>query len=385
MQHEEILHRCFRCGYCKLPGNYVDFNCPAYLAFRFETYSPGGRMWLIRAWLNKKIKTSKRFQEIIYACVNCGNCVEQCAFDKFKDQLLLAFMAAKEELVNVGTVPPAVRDCLTNLYHHGNPYGIGRKKRGDWTQGLRIDSYAGHKYLFYAGDVGAYDSRGQEIARSVAGLLQTLDISFGILGAEEHSDGNEANAMGERELFQYLAEKNIKMFDAAGVKRIIALSPHGFNSLKNDYLQLGGNYQVFHYTQILAPLIKNAIFNPDLPPIRVTYHDPCYLGRHNSEYRAVRNILSALPSVDVVEMDRCLQNALCCGGGGGNLFTDIIGSGRQTSARSRVHEAVETSAQVLAVACPTCAIMLQDAIKVENLEGQIEVKEISEIVQARLA
>ena len=229
-----------------------------------------------------------------------------------------------------------------------------------------------------------YDTRGQELASSVAGLLQTLGVPFGILGAEEMSDGNEARAMGEAELFKYLAQENIKTFRARGVKKIITLSPHGFNALKNDYPQFGGQYPVFHYSQILAPLIKTAVFAPDLPPLRVTCHDSCYLGRHNMEYGAPRNVLAALPGVELVEMERCFQNALCCGGGGGNVFTDIIGSGADTSARARVREAVRTGAQVLGVACPQCAVMFEDALKVENLEGEIAVKELSEIVRERL-
>jgi Fe-S oxidoreductase len=384
MQHEEILHRCFRCGYCKLPGNYVDFNCPAYLAFRFETYSPGGRMWLMRAWLDNKIETSKRFQQILFSCVTCGNCVENCTFPKFKDQLLLAFTAGKEELVNAGKVPPAVRDCLEKFYNHGNPYGLAQKKRSLWAEGLEIDIFLDHEYLFFPGDVGCYDSRGQEIARSVAELLKAHDISFGILGAAEVSDGNEVNAMGEKELFKFLAEKNIKAFDNAGVKKIIALSPHAYNIFKNDYVLFGGQYQVFHYSQILASIVKNFKFKSDVPTVRVTYHDSCYLGRHNNEYWSARTILSALPGIEHVEMDRNLQNSLCCGGGGGNFFTDILGSAADNPARARIREAAGTGAQILAVACPLCAIMYEDALKVENLDGKLEVKEISEIVRERI-
>jgi Fe-S oxidoreductase len=379
MQYEEILHRCFRCGYCKLPGNYIDFNCPAYLAFCFETYSPGGRMWLLRAWLDKKIETTDRFQEILFSCVNCGNCVEQCTFPKFKDQLLLAFTAGKEELVNAGKVPPAVRDCLTNYQNYGNPYGFARKKRHNWAKDLEVDRFSEHEYLFFPGDVGSYDTRGQEICRSVARLLKAKGISFGIFGADEVSDGNEVNAMGETELFKYLAEENIKTFNASQVKKIITLSPHAYNAIKNDYLQFGGQYQVFHYAQILAPIIKQQTYKSDVPPIRVTYHDSCYLGRHNGEYWSARTILLSLPGIQLVEMDRNMQNALCCGGGGGNFFTDILGRGANNPARARIREAAETAAEVLAVACPLCAVVLEDAVKGERLDERIEVKEISEI------
>jgi len=384
MKYAEILHRCFRCGYCKLPGNNIDFNCPAHVAFRFETYSPGGRMWLLGAWLNHKLEPSRRFQEILFSCTACRNCVEQCPLTKIKDELLLAFTAGKEELVGEGKVPPPVRDCLTKLQKYGNPYGISRKKRANWAADAEAEVFSDQEFLFFPGDVGAFDSRGQEIARSVAALLARLGVSFGILGDREVSDGNEANAMGESELFRLLAEENIENFNKLNVKKIIALSPHGFNALKNEYPALGGAYQVFHYTQLLAAHAASLAFKDNLSNIRVTYHDPCYLGRHNREYGSARKVLAALPGVAIREMDRSRQDALCCGGGGGNLFTDILGNGVESPARNRVAEALDTGAGILAVSCPTCAVMLGDAVKSSNMEERIQVKEISEIVNERL-
>lgn len=384
MKYAEILHRCFRCGYCKLPGNYIDFNCPAYAAFRFESYSPGGRMWLLRAWLDDKLEPSRRFQEILFSCTACRNCVEQCALTRIKDELLLAFIAGKGELVGEGKVPPPVRDCLTRLQQYGNPYGLARKKRSNWAVDAEVEEFSDQEFLFFPGDVGAFDSRGQEISRSVAALLTRLGISFGILGDREVSDGNEANAMGESELFRLLAEENIENFNRLNVKKIVALSPHGFNALKNEYPALGGTYQVFHYTQIVAARVGDLALNDNLSKIRVTYHDPCYLGRHNWEYGAARNVLAALPGLEMREMDRSMQDALCCGGGGGNLFTDVLGNGPESPARNRVAEALDTGAEILAVSCPTCAVMLGDAVKSTNAEGRIQVKEISEIVNERL-
>jgi Fe-S oxidoreductase len=384
MKYAEILHRCFRCGYCKLPGNYIDFNCPAYAAFRFETYSPGGRMWLLRAWLDKKIDPSRRFQEILFSCTACGNCVEHCVLTKIKDELLLAFTAGKEALVCEGKVPPPVRDCLTKLQKYGNPYGFTRKKRTAWTVGTGVEAFSDQEFLFFPGDVGAFDSRGQEIARSVATLLNRVGVTFGILGDQEVSDGNETNAMGESELFRLLTEENIKHFNELNVKKIIALSPHGFNALKNEYPKLGGTYEVFHYTQILAAHAGSLSFENNLPETSVTYHDPCYLGRHNWEYGSARKVLASLPGVKPREMDRSMQNALCCGGGGGNLFTDILGNGPESPAQNRVMEALGTDADILAVSCPTCAVMLGDAVKSTNLDKRIQVREISEIVNHRL-
>jgi Fe-S oxidoreductase len=310
--------------------------------------------------------------------------VEQCALPKIKDELLAAFTAGKEKLVEEGRVPPAVRDCLTRLQQYGNPYGIPRKKRTDWAADLDVALFAGQDYLFFPGDVGAFDSRGREIARSVAALLKRLDVSFGILGEREVSDGNEARAMGESALFEVLAEENIRHFKELKVKKIIALSPHGFNTLKNDYPELGSGCRVFHYTEILATHMGRLSFPVAPAPMRITYHDPCYLGRHNGEYRAARSVLAALPGVALREMPRTLRDALCCGGGGGNLFTDVIGNGPESPARNRAAEACDTGAEILAVSCPSCAVMLADAVKTGNLEERIQVREISEIVNACL-
>ena len=164
MEYQEILHRCFRCGYCKFPSDYADINCPAYLAFRFETFAPGGRMWLLSAWLDGKIGVSQRLGRIMFSCTGCGNCVTHCAMPGFRDQLLLAFTAGRDAILETGTVPGPVRDYLTKVQNSGNPYGKSGSKRADWRTGVDVDAYNGQEYLFFAGDVGSYDPRGQEIA-----------------------------------------------------------------------------------------------------------------------------------------------------------------------------------------------------------------------------
>ncbi|MBW2220382.1 MAG: (Fe-S)-binding protein [Deltaproteobacteria bacterium] len=155
--------------------------------------------------------------------------------------------------------------------------------------------------------------------------------------------------------------------------------------MKNDYPFLEGSITIFHYSQILERLVGNFKFKNSIETVKVTFHDPCYLGRHNMEYASARKTLAAIPGVVPVEMDRCFQNSLCCGGGGGNVFTDILGGGPESPARSRIQEAAETGAQILAVACPVCAVMFEDAVKAGNAENNIEVKEISEIINERLA
>jgi Fe-S oxidoreductase len=363
-----------------MPSNYIDLNCPSYLAFRFETYSPGGRMWLLRAWLDGKIQLSGRFAEIMFSCTACGNCAEQCPFTGFKNLLLDTFTAARGAFLDEGRVPSGVRDYLTRMQLHGNPYGMAAKKRADWANGTGIEPFAGQEYLFFAGDEGSYDTRGQETARSAAKLLSKAGISFGILTGSENSDGNDVRASGETFLFEELAKKNTALFNKNNVKKIITLSPHGFNAFKKYYPELGGNYQVFHYTQVLAFNMGKLKFRENPEPLLVTCHDPCYLGRHNMDYYSLRMILSAVPGIKVTEMDRNKQNALCCGGGGGNLFTDILPSGDQSPARFRIREAKATGATIIAVSCPLCAIMLEDAVKSEGPACDMRVMEVSEII-----
>jgi len=379
MKYEDIVHRCFRCGYCKLTGDYYDFNCPAYRKFMFETYSPGGRMWLIRAWLNDEIKNSERFQEILYSCATCANCVEHCVF-KFSEDLVNIFIAARGELVNKGIIPPTVRDYFKNISISGNPYKEPAEERGKWAEGTLVEEYDNQEYLFYIGDVGSYDERGKKIARAVGNLLIKTGLSIGILADKENSDGNEVRALGEEGLFKYLAESNISLYKERGINKIITLDPHAFNTFKNDYPDLGGEFEVYHYTQVLAPLMESGRIPLKDLAVRITYHDPCYLGRHNTEYDAPRMILRAIPGLELVEMEQNRDNAFCCGGGGGNFFTDILGGGEDSPSRIRVRQALETGASIIAVTCPQCARMLDDAVKVEELEDKIEVLDIAEIV-----
>lgn len=210
--HGDLVHRCFRCGYCKFPSDYVDFNCPAYKAFGWDTYSPGGRMWLIRAWLNNEIKTSSRFAEILYSCASCGNCKDQCVFPRFKDYLLDIFQEAKVELVNGGQIPAKVRDYFKAIIGHGNPYKSPQGERAKWAEGIGIKTFVDQEYLFYVGCVGSYDEVGQKMGRHVGSLLVNLGVSLGILGEEEICDGHEVKVLGESGLFQKLAKDNIQKF-----------------------------------------------------------------------------------------------------------------------------------------------------------------------------
>lgn len=379
MEYEEIVHRCFRCGYCKFTEDYQDINCPSYAKFGLDTYAAGGRMWLINAWLKDEVKTSEHYAEILYSCITCGNCKEHCVFT-FKDDLLNIFEAAKAELVSKGLIPPPVRDYFKAINMNGNPYKEPQDERGEWAEGTDIQTFSDQEYLFYIGDVGSYDERGKKMARFVGTLLAEAGLSIGILGNDEGSDGNDVKALGEKWLFKQLAEDNISKFKKKGVKKIITLDPHAFNAFTQEYPELGGNFKVWHYTQILATLMKDKKIPLSEYKVKVTYHDPCYLGRHNAEYNAPREILKGIPGLELVEMNRNRENAFCCGGGGGNFFTDILGVGEESPGRIRVREALDTGAEILAVACPMCSKMLDDAVKAEEVEEKIKVQDVAEIV-----
>ena len=212
-------------------------------------------------------------------------------------------------------------------------------------------------------------------------MLQS-GLSFGILGSNENCDGNEVNMLGERGLFELLAKENIDKFEKLGVKKIVTLSPHAYNAIKNEYPQYSASFEVYHYVQVLREIIGNGEIDVSKGlDSRVTYHDPCFLGRYNGEYDAPREILKSIPGIELVEMERNRENSFCCGGGSGSFYTDFFGSIENSPARIRIREAHDTGADILAVACPACMIMLEDALKVEGLEENLKVMDISEIVK----
>jgi Fe-S oxidoreductase len=341
--------------------------------------------------LEGTIRPSQRLAENLALCTTCGWCTQRCPlnlideFTSVKGQIDMPQIveAFREELVEKSLVPPKVRDFLENIRNYGNPWKLPRKKRGEWTKGTEIRQYqSGDEFLYFVGSTGSYDTRGNEIARALGEVLLKSGVSFGILGCDEDSDGNDVNTLGEKGLFQLLADKNIQTFKKLGVRNIVTLSPHAYNAMKNHYPSYGGNFEVMHYTQLLWKIIKSRKlqFSKGLNA-RVTYHDPCFLGRYNKEYDAPREILRAIPGIKLVEMERNREDSFCCGGGGANFYTDLLGGRENSPNRIRVREAHNTGAEILAVACPNCMTMLEDAAKEEGLEEKLVVRDVSEIVK----
>jgi Fe-S oxidoreductase len=331
--------------------------------------------------VKKEIKWTDYLSKILYSCTMCRNCVEQCRF-KFNQDIVNILKTAREETVDRQLVPPMVGQFLTNVYDYSNPYREMPSNRGNWAEGTKVKQYEkGDEFLYYVGCVGSYDTTSKKAARALGDVLLESGLSFGILGSKENCDGNEVDMLGEKGLFEWLREKNVQMFKDLGVKKIVTLSPHSYNAMKNNY---SNEFEVFHYTQLLRDLIKGGKLGVKEFQAKVTYHDPCFLGRYNNEYDAPREILTAIPGVELIEMERNRENAFCCGGGGANFYTDILGSGEDSPSRVRVREAHDTGANILAVACPICMMMLEDAVKTEGLEEELAVKDISQIVKESL-
>jgi len=380
--HREYIYHCLKCGACRSAFRVYGPTCPSGERFGFDSYYAIGRLGIARAVLEDKLKVTDKTAQRVFTCASCGACDEQC-YPAMGLKPLQVIEDLKAMMVEEGVVPPKVRDFLENVYKYGNPYGEIGEKRGKWADGSGIKQFElRDQFLLYIGCVGSYDTRSQEAAKALGSLLLEAGISFGILGAEEKCDGNEVLRLGEKELFEHLAQENIKTLKDLQVKSIITLSPHSYNVMKNEYHELGADFEVAHYTQFLRDVIKNKKLKPTKGfKARVTYHDPCFLGRHNKEYDAPREVLLSIPGVELVEMGSRREHSFCCGGGGGNFYTDMLGGAESSPSRTRIREACATGAQVVAVACPTCLTMLEDAIKVEGLEDKLVVKDVAELVK----
>ena len=240
--------------------------------------------------------------------------------------------------------------------------------------------------LFWVGCAGSFDQRAQKITRAVALILEKAGISFAVLGTEEACTGDPARRAGNEFLFQMMAYQNIQTLNGYGVKKIVTACPHCFNTLQNEYPELGGNYEVIHHTTLLQQLIDEGKIKlkegGDFKGKKITYHDSCYLGRANNIYEAPRKVLEALDA-ELVEMKRCKSNGLCCGAGGAQMFKEEE-KGEVRINFERTKEAIDTGASIVAAACPFCNTMLTDGAKANEKEGELQVLDIAEIIAASI-
>ncbi len=320
--------------------------------------------------------------DVLWSCTNCGACVEECPVDiEHIDHI--TDMRRHQVLIE-SAFPTEASSMLKNLENKGDPWGMGGAKRLEWAEGLGfevpvVDGPIGEdvEYLFWVGCAGALEDRAKRTTRAIAELLHTAGVSFAVLGPAETCTGDPARRIGNEFVFSMLAQQNIETLNEAGARKIVASCPHCFNALANEYPQLGGSYEVIHHTQLLARLVAEGRLTPVTPVSeKITYHDPCFLGRHNRVFTPPREIMEQVPGVQAQEMHRCKERGFCCGAGGARMWMEErIGKRINTE---RIDEALGTNPDTISTGCPYCLVMLGDAISAKKSSG--EAKESLEVI-----
>jgi Fe-S oxidoreductase len=327
--------------------------------------------------------------ETLWACTTCGACQEVCPV--FIDHPLKILQMRTHLVLTESRMPSELARTFTNLEKNSNPWGIAAEKRMEWAEGLdvpTVESNPQAEYLLFVGCAGAFDDRIKKTMRSLVEVLHAAEVSFAVLGENEQCSGDPARRAGNEYLFQQQAEANVTAINDAGIKKVIASCPHCFHTIKNEYPQLGGEYEVIHHSQLIAHLIAEGRLTPLHPVAKsFTYHDSCYLGRWNGEYGAPRAILDAVSratpeSGGVVEMSRSREHGFCCGGGGGRMWMEEKIGTRVNN--NRADEILATGAEVAAVACPFCTIMVTDGIKARNAEERVQILDVAEVIAKSL-
>jgi Fe-S oxidoreductase len=322
--------------------------------------------------------------EELWSCTSCKACDEICPvnieiLDKILD--MRRYLSLMES-----NFPASLGNVYRSMENSGNVYGMNQGERGDWAdslEGVTIVEPGGdfdHEYLYWVGCAGSFDDRNKKTSRAMAKLLQRAGIDFAILGPSEMCTGDSARRSGNEYIFQMLAMQNIETLDGLGVKKIITQCPHCFNTLKNEYPQLDGHYEVIHHSEFLMQLIGDGRLSMAGASLdeRVTYHDSCYLGRHNDVYLAPRKVIGSLAGIDIVEMPRNGTRGMCCGAGGARMWMEeTIGKKVNTE---RAQEAIATGAERIAVACPFCYVMMDDGVKGEGKDEEVAVSDIAEVI-----
>ena len=319
--------------------------------------------------------------DVVWSCTTCGACMQECPVDIEHIDTIVDLRRAL--VMGESRFPPEAGAMLRNLETQSNPWGMPQSQRADWADGLGVPlvNDAAPEYLYWVGCAGSFDERARDISRAVAELLQRAGVSFAILGPRELCTGDPARRMGNEFLFQTLAGQNIETMNAVGVTKVIANCPHCFNTLRNEYPEYGGTYEVIHHTELLGRLVAEGRLRPtESVQALVAYHDPCYLGRHNQVYDAPRDVLAGVPGVRTVEMPRHKERGMCCGAGGARMWMEE-GIGKRINAE-RMDEAAGTGADTVGVACPYCLIMLDDGAK--DRGGDTPVLDIAQLLRRSL-
>ncbi len=368
----ERIRTCLQCGMCS-------GVCP--FGFIMD-YPPSRMIAALRSQVFDRVMTS----DTVWMCVACYACTEVCPSGIPLTERLMA--RAKEEFILAGKVPAELQIALENSQRYGNVLGQSPRKRADWAKGLAVPVMGKDKkqadMLWFVGDYASFHPRLQSVSRAFATILNALGVDFGILGADESSDGDSQRLAGERGLFELLATKNDAAFRKYKFNEIITTDPHAYNAIKNAYPTLGISYPVRHYTQFLAEKLDHLkpLLKQKLDSGKITFHDPCYLGRANNVYDEPRALLAAIPGVELVEMSHSGKTSLCCGGGGGGMWLEGFHWEKAHTRTSewRVREALAAGANTLAVACPYEPPRFEDAVKTVREAIGLQVKDVAELI-----
>ncbi len=331
-------------------------------------------------------------EDILWSCTTCGACVEACPVDIEHIDTIVDMR--RYQVLMESSFPTEASAMLRNIENQGDPWGLGQSHRLEWTDGLDfevpvVDGVIPQEveYLFWVGCAGALDERARKVTQSIARLLHQAGVAFAVLGGQESCSGDPARRLGNEYLFQMQAQINVETLKSAGVKKVIASCPHCFNSLANEYKSFGAEFEVIHHSQALERLVKDK----KLSPIKsfthsVTYHDPCYLGRHNEVYDEPRSVLNSIPGVTTTEMHRHREKAFCCGAGGARMWLEE-NIGKRINLE-RTDQALLTGADVVSTACPFCMVMIDDALKARQAEGVADeskrVLDVAQILESSL-
>ncbi|MCK4433934.1 (Fe-S)-binding protein [Candidatus Bathyarchaeota archaeon] len=363
VQKHKLLE-CIQCGMCT-------GSCPVSRKANLN----------IRRYMREVVVTGRLIvhsQNELWSCTTCSTCSIRCPKDLNPFEFLIDIRSLA---VEEGQIAPTLRDALESVFKNGDPWGRIRSQRSMWAQDLTIKLFSqGAEVLYFVGCTPAYDPRVQEIAKSLVKCLNKAGVDFGTLGNEENCCGSEVYGMGEKGLFEFLVEENMKTFNKYNVKRVVTTCPHSYHTFKNRYGQT--SFEIQHHAQLLANLIEKGklTFSKKVNK-KVIYHDPCFLGKQNGVYDEPRKVIEGVPGVTLLEFDRSRERSLCCEGGGGRMWIDIPG---ERLAEIRVRDAVESGAEILATACPFCLLTLEDAVKTTGLEEKIQVLDIAELLSSAL-
>jgi Fe-S oxidoreductase len=387
MSWKDVLdyYSCTECGRCQ-------DVCPAY-----NTQKPLSPKMLIldlknNLYRNKEKVLAGQFDEVthviddyvtedvIWACTSCRACEIACPV--FIEQTDKIYDIRRNLVMMESRFPPEVQSVFKNMETNATPWAFSAADRANWAEGLSIKTMAEDSkidVLLWVGCAGAYDDRNKKVLKAFASLLKKAGVKFAILGTEEQCTGDPARRIGNEYLYQTLAKANIETLNKYEVKKIVTACPHCFNTIKNEYKDFGGHYEVFHHSEFLAHLISEGKIKPSkMVEQTVTFHDSCYLGRWNNIYDQPRNVIKSLPAVNLVEMKSHHDQSLCCGAGGGRMWMEE-NIGKRVNV-SRTEQALSTNADIIASSCPFCMTMMSDGVKSKDMQGKVRVMDIAELI-----